>query len=61
MKKVIFVILTGIFFTGCWFCQPEIKYVYIKQKCPTLQKIDINDLNLSEDKKIKLHIKVKDQ
>jgi len=49
----------GYFLIGCSH-KPEIKYVYIKTKCPKLQTININELNLSKDKPLKLHIKVKD-
>ena len=45
--------------TGC--AQKEIvtKYKYIEKPVPKLQTINLNELNLSKDKSIKLHIKVK--
>jgi len=61
MKKLLLVssIIIGIIITGCT-CKPEVKYVYVKEKCPTLQTVDLKELNLSNKKPLQLHIKVKD-
>ena len=65
MKK--YIILSIIFFgsiilTGCANSQPKekivIKKIYIKQPKPKLETIKIEDLNLSKDKPLNLHIKI---
>ena len=38
-----------------------IKHEYIEKPVPKLQTISINDLNLSKNKKIKLHIRIKEK
>jgi len=60
---LILVLLASIIlsmFTAC--TKTQVKYVYIKQKCPTLQTIKPSELNLSNESNdtLQLHIKVKD-
>jgi PBP1b-binding outer membrane lipoprotein LpoB len=55
----IFILVNLLFISGC-ASKPQVKYIYIKEKCPTLQKVNVDDLNLShDDKPLQLHIKVK--
>ena len=42
-------------FQGC----ADKKLVYTPQPAPKLQVVNLNDLNLSKDKKIKLHVHIK--
>ena len=50
-----FLIASFFIFQGC----SEKKLVYTPQPAPKLQIIDLNKLNLSKDKKIKLHVHIK--
>lgn len=57
MFKPILLIM-AILLTGC-ATKPIIKYVYVKQQCPTISHVNVSDLNLSKSTPLKLHIKIK--
>jgi hypothetical protein len=58
------IVITSLLFglTGCSE-QPKVivKKEYIQKPTPVLQTIPINELNLSKDKKLQLHIQVKEK
>ena len=56
--KYVFLFFIILSFDSC--AQKEIvKYKYIERPLPELKTVPLKDLNLSDDKKFKLHIKIK--
>ena len=55
ITSLIMVITLLLFLNGC--CDKQVKYVYVKNKCPTLETVDINK---TEKEPFDLHVKVKD-
>jgi len=53
-KSMILLAVTPLFFLSC-ACKPQIKYVYIKSKCPKLQTYDYN---YTKKPKLELHYKI---
>ena len=60
---ILFVIISliSLFIVSCSQPQKQIvvKYKYIEKPIPTLQTIKTTELNLSKEKPLKLHIKIK--
>ena len=52
-------IISSFTFTGCVQKEVVTKYKYIEKPTPALQTVNINELNLSKNKSLDLHIKVK--
>jgi PBP1b-binding outer membrane lipoprotein LpoB len=66
LTSIATLISTVFIFGGCSqkTCEPQepkviIKKVYIKQEIPKLEKVDLKELNLSKQKPLLLHVKVK--
>ena len=67
MNKIILSLLSligfgSIFLIGC-ASQPKtiIKYKYIEKPCPKLQTINLNEMNLTQDKPLKINFKIKEK
>ena len=52
-------IFFSVTFAGCAEKEVVTKYKYIEKPTPALQTVNLNELNLSKDKPLDLHIKVK--
>jgi len=61
----LYITIIIFFIIGLSGCAAEpktiVKYKYIEKPTPVLQTVPLSDLNLSKDKKLKLHIEVKEK
>ena len=58
LYQILLALILLSFISGCSICKPEVKYIYLKQKCPKLQTVDINKTELEP---IKLDVRVKNE